>query len=93
MLNAQARWLTNDGARVFVPLESGEVIRSEGSSISSVARIRSSIGAKLSLNSGVLPLPAGVIAVAANSDLLRLESSGETWKIVERAKLNAIRSR
>jgi hypothetical protein len=122
MLNAQARWLTSDASRVFALLESGEVIRTEGSSITNVAkgwskdapikfahgrlhginiqgelqvlegdRIRSSVGAKLSLNSGVLPLPAGVIAVAANGDLLRLESSGETWKIVERAQLNALR--
>ena len=122
MLNSQARWLTNDASRVFALLESGEVIRSDGSSSNSIAkgwskdapikfahgrlhginaqgellvlegdRIRSSSGAKLSLNSGVLPLPAGVIAVAANGDLLRLESSGETWKIVERAKLNALR--
>jgi hypothetical protein len=121
-LNSQARWLTNDGARVFALLESGEVIRTDGSSIINVAkgwskdapikfahgrlhginaqgelqvlegnRIRSSSGAKLSLNAGVLPLPAGVIAVAANGDLLRLESSGEAWKIVERAKLNALR--
>ena len=122
VLNSQARWLTNGGARVFALLESGEVIRTDGSSATSVAkswskdapikfaygrlhgintqgelqvlegdRIRSSVAAKLSLNSGVLPLPAGVIAVAANGDLLRLESSGETWKIVERAKLNALR--
>ena len=122
MLSSQARWLTNDGARVFALLESGEVVRTEGSSITSVAkawskdapikfahgrlhgintqgelqvlegeRIRSSSGAKLSLNAGVLPLPAGVIAVAENGDLLRLESSGEAWKIVERAKLNALR--
>jgi hypothetical protein len=121
MLSAQAKWLTNDAARVFALLESGEVIRTDGSSIASVAkgwsqdapikfahgrlhginaqgelqvlegdRIRSSAGAKLSLNSGVLPLPAGVIAVATNGDLLRLESSGDTWKIVERAKLNAL---
>jgi hypothetical protein len=121
-LNAQARWLTNDASRVFALLESGEVIRTDGSRISSVAknwspnapikfahgrlhginiqgelqvlegnRIRSSSGAKLSLNAGVLPLPAGVIAVADNGDLLRLESSGEGWKIVERAKLNALR--
>jgi hypothetical protein len=120
-LNAQARWLTTDGARVFALLESGEVIRVDGSSITGIAkawskdapikfvhgrlhgisaqgellvlegnRVRSSIGAKLSLDSGLLPLPAGVIAVAANGDLLRLESSGESWKIVERAKLNAL---
>ena len=122
MLNSQARWLTNDVSRVFALLESGEVVRTDGSSINSVAkgwspdapikfahhrlhginaqgelqvlegdRIRSSSGAKLSLNAGVLPLPAGVIAVAENGDLLRLESSGEGWKIVERAKLNALR--
>lgn len=121
VLNSQARWLTNDGARVFALLESGEVIRTDGSSITSVAkgwskdapfkfahgrlhginiqgelqvqegdRIRSSVGAKLSLNSGVLPLPAGVIAVASNGDLLRFESVGASWKIVERAQLNAL---
>lgn len=121
-LNSQARWLTSDAFRVFALLESGEVVRTNGASVSNVAkgwskdapikfahgrlhginaqgelqvlegdRTRSSAGAKLSLNSGVLPLPAGVIAVAANGDLLRLESSAGSWKIVERAKLNALR--
>lgn len=121
-LTASARWLTNDGSRVFALLESGEVVRIEGSNLSNVAkawskdapikfahgrlhgisaqgelqvlegnRMRSSVGAKLSLNAGVLPLPAGVIAVAANGDLLRLESSGDAWKIVERATLNALK--
>jgi hypothetical protein len=121
-LNAQVRWLTNDGAQVFALLESGEVIRTDGSSRNGVAKSwspdapikfahnrlhgvdvkgelqvlegnknRSSAGAKLSLNAGVLPLPAGVIAVTENGDLLRLESSAEGWKVVARAKLNALR--
>ncbi len=121
-LSSPAKWLTNDGPRVFALLESGQVVRTEGSSITRIAtdwskdapikfahgrlhgitaqgelrvlegqRISSSTNANLSLNAGLLPLPAGVIAVAANGDLLRLESSGGSWKIVERAKLNALR--
>jgi hypothetical protein len=121
-LSAPARWLSHDGSHVFALLESGDLIRTDGSSVVGVAkawspdapikfahgrlhgvtaqgelqvleggRVRSSTDAKLSLNAGVLPLPAGVIAVAANGDLLRLESSAERWKIVARAKLNVLR--
>jgi hypothetical protein len=53
-------------------------------------RLASSTGAKLSLEAGLLPLPAGVIAVAANGDLLRLEPRGDTWQVVARNKLNAL---
>jgi hypothetical protein len=54
-------------------------------------RVQSSLGAKLSILAGVLPLPAGVIAVAASGDIVRLESSSDRWSIVSRAKLNALK--
>jgi hypothetical protein len=49
-----------------------------------------STGAKLSTSARVLALPFGVIAVAQNGDLLRLESSGTGWTITARAKVNAL---
>jgi hypothetical protein len=53
-------------------------------------QLSSSQGAKLSVNAGVLPLPAGVIAVTQSGDLVRLEDNGQTWQITARAKLNAL---
>lgn len=47
-------------------------------------------GAKLSLNAGVLGLPAGVIAVGKTGDLLRLEQSGRGWQITARAAVKAL---
>lgn len=54
-------------------------------------RVQSSVGAKLSTTAGVLPLPAGVIAIAASGDILRLESTTDRWEVVSRAKLNALK--
>ena len=53
-------------------------------------QLSSSQNAKLSVKAGVLPLPAGVIAVTQTGDLVRLESTGKTWEITARAKLNAL---
>ncbi|MEY4529938.1 MAG: hypothetical protein RLZZ156_659 [Deinococcota bacterium] len=53
-------------------------------------QLSSSQNAKLSLQAGVLPLPAGVIAVTQTGDLVRLEDNGQTWEITARAKLNAL---
>lgn len=53
-------------------------------------KIISSRGAKLSKRSGVLALPAGVIAVTETGDLVRLESNGNAWQITARAKVDAL---
>ena len=53
-------------------------------------QLNSSQNAKLSIQAGVLPLPAGVIAVTQTGDLVRLEDNGNTWEITARAKLNAL---
>lgn len=46
--------------------------------------------AKLSTKSGVLSLPAGVIAVNESGDIVRLEPNGKSWEIIARAALNAL---
>ena len=51
----------------------------------------SSTGAKLSKNSGLLALPAGVIAITESGDLVRLEQDGSSWEITARAKVDALR--
>lgn len=48
-------------------------------------------GAALSTNSGLWPLPAGVIAIAQNGDLVRLEQNSQSWKIVTRANISALK--
>jgi hypothetical protein len=53
-------------------------------------RVSSSQNAALSTISRVLPLPFGVIAVAKNGDLLRLEDNGTAWIITARAKVGAL---
>ncbi len=53
-------------------------------------QLSSSQNAKLSIQAGVLPLPAGVIAVTQTGDLVRLEDNGNIWEITARAKLNAL---
>jgi hypothetical protein len=53
-------------------------------------KVTSSRGAKLSRRSGVLALPAGVIAVSETGDLVRLESNGGAWQITARAKVDAL---
>jgi hypothetical protein len=53
-------------------------------------KVTSSRGAKLSRRSGVLALPAGVIAVSETGDLVRLESSGNAWQITAQAKVDAL---
>ena len=50
----------------------------------------SSVSAKLSKNSGLLALPAGVIAITESGDLVRLESQGSSWEITARAKVDAL---
>jgi hypothetical protein len=64
--------------------QQGELLVLEG------GRLRSSNGAKLSLQAGLLPLPAGVIAVTDNGDLVRLEANADSWQVVARATLKAL---
>jgi hypothetical protein len=50
----------------------------------------SSQNAQLSGLARLLPLPVGVIAVAKNGDLLRLEPNGTAWTVTARAKAAAL---
>jgi hypothetical protein len=53
-------------------------------------QVSSSQKAALSGVSRLLPLPFGVIAIAQNGDLLRLENNSTAWTITARAKVAAL---